>query len=386
MDEFLLISLGRTPDAPVDWIQWNHKLARPSASGQLQHAGQLRLLGERALSNPCYVLVPQEQVLASRVQLPNGSRAALEAIPYQLEEQLCEDPELLHVAVGSPDATHRYPVSVVSRERLRQWRDLLLAAALPVKGLFADAQALGGDPEQLLAVAVGERLLIKGGECPGLALQRAQLEGWRPLLREPQGGLQLIEVQSADSPLQGLAQQLSLAVAINLLQGEFKLRDPVRELLSGWQKPALLALALAALLLGSLGLQNYRLGHHKAQLDQQVESLYREAFPEARRIVNPRLQMERALDQLRQGQAGAPLLRTLEKSAAAFRQYATVKLTGMRFDAVGGALVLELESPEFQALQQFNAALLAQGLASQLGQFSRADQQTRGQVTIQEVR
>jgi len=385
MDEVLLISLGHRPEAPVQWLLWNQQRGSASDSGCLDDAGQLSLLAERAVAHPCYVLVPQEQVLASAVQLPNGSRAALEAIPFQLEEQLCQDPELLHVAVGKPSADHRYPVSVVAKAQLAQWRDLLIAAALPVKGLFADAQALAPGDAPLLAVPQGERWLVKGVDCPGLALQQSELESWQPLL-ERQAPLQRLELQSADSPLQGLAQQLSLELAINLLQGEFKLRDPVRDLLQHWRLPALLGLVLLGLSLLSLGLENYRLGQLKAGLDGQVEALYREAFPAAQRIVNPRLQMERQLALLQQGQAGAPLLRALDKSVGAFQQNGTVKLTGLRYDGVSGALVLELEAPQYPELQQFNTVLTQQGLASQLGQFNSGQQGTRGQITIQGVR
>lgn len=400
MDEVLLVSLGHTPDAPIDWIQWNRKLERASASGQLANAAQLQLLAERATSVPCYVLVPQEQVLASAVQLPNGSRAALEAIPYQLEEQLCEDPEQLHVAVGAPDTHHRYPVSVISRQLLQQWRELLLAASLPIKGLFADAQALAVADEETVVVGAGERVLIKGAGCPGIALQRQELHSWRPLLAQQGINLESEQVASdrsasgvlelsnnlEQSPLEALAQRVALDLAINLLQGEFKLRDPVRELLTQWQKPLLLALALLVLMLAAVGVDNFRLNQQKAALDAEVVRLYQAAFPDAKRIVNPRLQMERQLEQLRQGQSGAPVLRALELGVTAFRQHPDVTLNGMRYDATAGSLVLELETPEYQQLQQFNQALQTAGLQSQLGQFSRVDQRVRGQVTLQEVR
>lgn len=384
MDEFLLISLGQTPRAPVHWLVWNRSDGQTLERGQLESAAELNQLSERALAHPCYLLVPQERVLVDQVQLPNGSRAALETVPFQLEEALCEDPEQLHFAIGRPEPDHRYPVAVVDRVWMGQWRDLLLSAPLPIRGMFADAQAINAADEALLAIPQEERVLIKGGGCQGLALARSELAGWRPLL-EARAGTALEEMPAGESPLEALAPHFSPEGAINLLQGDFKLRDPVRELLKGWRIPAVLVLVLVLLSLGTLGLETHRLSQHKEALSQQVEDLYREAFPDATRIVNPRVQMERRLEQLRLGSRGAPLLRALDKSAAAFEQHGAISLQALRYDGNAGTLVLELESPSHPLLQQFNAALAAQGLDSQLGQFSSGQQRTRGQVSIEGV-
>ncbi|GAB3375887.1 type II secretion system protein L [Azotobacter armeniacus] len=384
MSEFLLVSLGHQPEEPVEWLVWNPDESRCVASGQLAHAGELPQLAQQARTYPCYVLVPQEQVFVTEVKLPNSSRAALSAIPYQLEEQLCDDPALLHFAVGTPRAECKYSVAIIARTLIGYWRDQLLSASIPVKAMFADAQSLQYDPEQLTAIPQGERLLINGAEFFGLALTKQELDSWRPIL-ERRSPLEVLSADQGDSPLTPLAARLSMEHAINLLQGEYKLQDPTRELLRNWRIPAALGLMLLTLTFVSLGIENYRLSKQKSALDQEVVDLFREAFPDVRRVVDPRVQMEQKLNELRQHRQGSRFLRLLEKAVPALQKHESVRVTGMRYAQNNRILELELESAAAPALEKLAAALKQDGLQAQLGQTHTRQQNTTAQITIQGI-
>lgn len=381
MNEFLLVSLGPRPEAPVEWLVWNPDEARCVDAGRLAHADELPQLAQLARTHPCYALLPQEQVLVTEVRLPNASRAARRTIPYQLEEQLCDDPALLHFAVGRPRADHRYPVAIVARTLIESWRDRLRAASLPARALFADAQSLRCDPERLMATPLGERLLINGA---GLAFASAELASWRTLL-ERHGVLETLPAAPDDPPLAALAARLSPEQAINLLQGEYRLQDPPRTLLHQLRIPA--ALGLLSLILGfaALGLENHRLARQKEALDRQVVELFREVFPEVRRIVDPRTQLEQRLDELRQRRQGSRFLRLLEKSAPAFRQHGAVRVIGMRYAEDSRQLELELEAPEQPAFERFAAALEQNGLRARLGQVQKRQQNTSAQMAVEGI-
>jgi len=384
MNEFLLVSLGPRPEAPVEWLLWSRDEARCVDAGQLAHADELPQLAQLARSHPCYALLPQEQVLVTEVRLPNASRAARRAIPYQLEEQLCDDPTLLHFAVGSSRADHRYPVAIVARPLIESWRDRLRAASIPARALFADAQSLCCDSERLIATPLGERLLINGAGLAGLAFASAELASWRPLL-ERHGALEVLPAALDDPPLAALAARLAPGQAIDLLQGEYRLQDAPGTRLRSLRIPA--ALGLLTLILGfaALGLENHRLARQKEALDQQVAELFRGAFPEVQRVVDPRAQLEQKLDELRQRRQGSRFLRLLEKSVPAFRQHGAVKVTGMRYAKDERRLELELQAAEQSAFERFAAALEQNGLRARLGQVQKRQQDSTVQMAVEGI-
>jgi len=384
MNDFLLVSLGSGLEAPIDWLLWSQDEARCVEYGQLADAGELPRLAQLARSHPCYALLPQEQVLVTEVRLPNASRAARRTIPYQLEEQLCDDPALLHFAVGSPQANHHYPVAIVARSLIGSWRDCLRAASIPAKALFADAQSLRCDAERLLATPLGERLLINGAGLAGLAFASEELANWRPLL-ERHATLETLPAAPDEPPLAALAARLAPEQAINLLQGEYRLQAEAGVRLRSLRIPAALGVLTLVLGFAALGLENHRLARQKEALDQQVVGLFREAFPEVRRIVAPRVQMEQRLDELRQRRQGSRFLRLLERSAPAFRQRGALKVTGLRYAEDDRRLELELQASESSAFERFAAALEQNGLRARLGQPQRRQQDISIQMAVEGV-
>ena len=86
---------------------------------------------------------------------------------------------------------------------------------------------------------------------------------------------------------------------IDLLQGEFA---PRAGHLSATRIPRA-AFALAALIailqLAFLGIDTWRLERERAALELKRESVFRSAFPDARTVVDPDLQMARNLSELR---------------------------------------------------------------------------------------
>ncbi|WP_175612059.1 type II secretion system protein GspL [Marinobacterium stanieri] len=384
-NEIMLMWGKGYPNQPIDWLIWSRAGARQLDSGRLQSGSELTSLRNLALLYPCYLLLPQEQILSTSVSLPVNSRAARRAIPFQLEEQLCEDPDQLHFAQDSSPREGHYAVQVVSRSLIQGWHELISSTNMPIKGVFADAQSLEGKAKQWSKLELEDRVLLKFDQCQGVALTRDGLHQLVPML-ERAAPIQTLDVNQDESPLASMARYLNLEQAINLMQGDYKLRDPVRELISHWRIPALLMMLLVLISFAQLAVDNYRLSREKESFDQQVEALYRETFPDAQRIVNPRVQMERRLEQLRRKQMGSPLLQVLDTSVPAFQQYQDVRMDMLHYDAEGRRIALEVKSDNAGSIQQLNERLNVEGVNSQLGQFSSSAKTTKGRITVTEVR
>ncbi|MEZ5670871.1 MAG: type II secretion system protein GspL [Thiotrichaceae bacterium] len=72
------------------------------------------------------VLLPNTEILLTQVELPTVQRHRLQqAVPYALEEQLAEDIEQLHFALGIRDAEKRLSVAVMAQKHLDSYLNAL---------------------------------------------------------------------------------------------------------------------------------------------------------------------------------------------------------------------------------------------------------------------
>src|SRR5688572_14076351 len=108
----LLISLPAHGDDGIRWsvISSGASGATPVLTGSLgdcTHAAQ----GRRVI-----VLAPSEALLLACAKLTARNRTQLiKALPYALEEQLAQDIDDLHFAIGNKLADGRYPAAVVAK-------------------------------------------------------------------------------------------------------------------------------------------------------------------------------------------------------------------------------------------------------------------------------
>src|SRR5688572_13130693 len=109
MAQWLLIRLARDPERDPTWLVADEvgRVAMPMRTGPLREAAPLAA-GRRVCA-----LVPGTDVLVTEADVPVKSGAKLhQVVPYALEEQLAEDIEALHFAVGKRQAGGRVPVAV----------------------------------------------------------------------------------------------------------------------------------------------------------------------------------------------------------------------------------------------------------------------------------
>nr|MDQ2696253.1 type II secretion system protein GspL [Pseudomonadota bacterium] len=101
--------------AAPDQVEW----LRP---GGAPEAGSLADLAARAGGLRPVLTAPAEAVLLTSARLPGRQRGTwLKAVPFALEDNLAEDVEDLHFAVGAPPPGGEVPVAVVRHDDLRGW-------------------------------------------------------------------------------------------------------------------------------------------------------------------------------------------------------------------------------------------------------------------------
>ncbi len=380
MSELLLIRLGSAADQPIPWLQWDSSEQKVIDQGQLADSSQLHQLTGLAIKLPCHALVPNQAVLTTEAQLPNNSRAARDAIPYQLEEQLCQEIEQLHFATGRAVEPGRYPVAVVDRLMMDRWQQWLLEAGLPVQSLLADAQTIRSTTEQPTVVELQQQLLISPADGNNFSIPSNGSEHWIQLA-EQQLGCALQLPSNPETGLADLARYFQPEQAINLLQGGYKLKDPVKQLLQAWKLPAILLALVIALQLISLIWQNQQLQQHKQQLNQQIGALFDTTLPNTRKV-NPKSQLQHELNQLSQRNQDSTFLHILQQTLPAFSQNNAIKIQTIGYQADQQSLSLELESPNHDSLERFTATLGKAGLKARTDRSRQQGDRVLGQLTI----
>ncbi|MGH8283556.1 MAG: type II secretion system protein GspL [Gammaproteobacteria bacterium] len=406
MTETLLLRMPEA-DRPASWLvvdTFGNRMGQPQT-------GPLAEVAAAATTRRLCVCVPGYAVTLLHADIPtHNTQKIQQAVPFALEDKLAEDVETLHFAVGARDA-RGYPIAAVTRIRMRQWLDDLMAAGLKPAEMLPDMLALPVR-EGTLVLASDEdgQLLARFPDGDGIAADTALM----PLLiRQHLAGLPeaqhcthaLIHAAS-DSDAQaigGLLAGMSLEIAyrplnagaiglmaataghsqgINLLQGEFGLHGSARENWHRWRITAMLLCALCVVLIGQQVVSEVGLRHQADVLDTQVTTLFHQALPDTTRIVDPRAQMQQRLKQLTGGGASTSgLLPMLTAVGATLQSQNGVQLQGFSFH--GGSLQLQVQAASIDALNNMKSAL-AQNSAFQvnLDSVNSSAGQTTGRLTL----
>lgn len=350
-------------------------------------AGSILRRGEGLLSampraDSVQVVVPASLVLLAQVKVPARNRRKMfQLLPYIVEEKLMYDPESIHVAAGPQLPGGETVVAIIDKAWMKRVIGALQSAGLPPWRMWSEtlmpAVPLGtwtvvwNGREGFVRTGMvsGQSLDGGGADTPPLGLLLAAQEAAAKGSAPRKINLQLAE-GSEQPDLESWATRLGVKVAVtgawdwstaaygpekgvNLLQGEF---TPAR-FESNWQQrlrvPLILAGIIVALQLGG-GLADWLLlNYEKRQLDSDMQKAFRQAFPEAKVVVDAPLQMQRNLAELRHARGlsdPADFLPVLAKAAPVLSQPEPVSIQSMQYE--NGILKMDVQLRGSQTPEQ----------------------------------
>lgn len=333
------------------------------------------------------LVLPMEVASAFAVSLPTTkARWLRQALPYAVEELLAEDVEQLHLSLGDRLADGRYRVIAVRRSLLRSWLGLMDELGIRVSSIFVDADLMPYIENRLLFI--GERALLGGAGPLRLALDAAQWPSLAPRLSGPLRAKgvteQAPEVIGPVSYSQELDPYRLLSRgrghAVNLAQGDFAIQREGAGL-GPWKGVAIVAGMWLLLQFGLNLAQSLYLQQKADDYAAASEALYRELFPEERRIVNLRAQFAEHLQQ--GGSVGSGrFLQLLDQAADAFLQAPQLSIVQLDYSESDGNLALQVRAGDFAALEQLRQRLTDSGLVVQMGSASREEGGVAARVVI----
>lgn len=392
------------PDGIWEWLPDGP--AAPCAQGSLAEAAAF------AAGRPPVILVPGERVTLVGAGVPTRNRARmLQALPYALEERLADDVETLHFAPGAVQDRGSVAAAVVARRDMEQWLRALDDAGLQPQAVSPDSLGVPFEDGTWSVLCEPGRCLVRTGAQSGWAAEPDNLDvllssavacsaGAPECIRvlvapgaaEPElprvyaradGHPVPIALEAAPhSPLALLAGGWEAPRAIDLLQGSQRRRSAAGGEWKRWRTAAAVAVLLVGAEIGFTAFQAQQLAAESRRLGERITAVYQEAFPEARRVVNARVQMQQGLDALRAGSGvqRAGLLALLERVAPLLSAHSGVSLTGLRYR--DRRLELDLTAPDFQSLDRLRQRLAESSLAAELASASSADAGVYGRLTV----
>jgi len=159
MADWLLIRLPRKAEQPTTWLTVD---PRGNPSGPPQ-SGPLSLAAPRAAGRRICVLVPGTDVLLTEPEVPMKAGTKLQqVVPFALEEQLADDIDDLHFAIGKRAAdSSRTPVAVIRRSLMDEWLMALRSNGLEPEAMYTESDLLPQNPGQAIALMEEDVVIVR---------------------------------------------------------------------------------------------------------------------------------------------------------------------------------------------------------------------------------
>jgi general secretion pathway protein L len=431
MFEYLIVRWKPGEDRTGPLLHW----LAVTHDGSVVDSGQGDLKGALA----CYqsidrapavvLLAPACEVLLCSVEvLPEQQRHLKQVLPFLVEEKLVDDIEDVHIGIGPLEKGRPLPVAVVRHVDLISWLDSLYSAGLPPSRVVPEPLALPWQQGLIVVWLSREGCLIRDGQWHGMACdldnlslvltglcQRAQQSSGE----SPVDEIALYHAPDPDSaelaealtchlrefggdgdgavpvpPIRVTASQQELPLvlgsqlarempsALNLLQGGYATEQSglsgsfdLRKIGLGFAACLVLHLVLT---LGAGAWFNLRAQTVKAD----TTALYRGWFPEARRVFEPRRQLQSQLAGF--SDHGSDRLVAYVDGITA--QWASapdkLRLVSLNFEAPSDTLLLELSAANRDVLEQLRDRLDASGFSSELQQLARQGDSVSGRLEL----
>jgi len=340
------------------------KASGPIGSGEL---------GALSGGETVVLAVPGEQILMTRAKVVAKSKQRLrQAVPFALEDQLLDDVSELHFALGDREGD-TVVVAVAAASDMRQWLRPLGKEAANIQAMVPDVLLLPWRSGGLSVAFDGDRALVRTGASAGFVCDRDSLAGllsraaggdieeirvWGTQVKLPDS-LAARVVDAGDETADQLMSRCKALPPVDLMEGDFAADSQATDAPRFWRMAAMAAAVWIVMSFAWAFTDYWVLASRSEVLGEEIETVFREAFPEGERMVNPRVQMERALTAQGGYGSGDRLLPVLDWLTPVVAR--TVGLDPVALDYRDGQLDLDLRATELPVLDRFRQGLEAEG-------------------------
>jgi len=361
MADQLLIYLHDNQTLDADWvfIQPNGEASSVIESGTLS---ELAEKNKNALADASYIncIINAELVSYSEINIPAKNRQrALQAIPFALEDQLAEDIDQLHFAIGKA-SDNSYPVISIAHHSLKDLLEKCQPAGINIDAMYVDILSLPDNTQSennwtvlqsnskaSILTTDGDLINADSDSLPvffaSLIQQKVEnlpdtvnyyhednSEAEELALAEE---VSLKKICYKQTPLMLFSSQLSNPSMLNILQGSYQVTRESNQWWRPWKTAAIIAAVALGLHIISGGINLNQLQQENKLIEKEITHIYKKSFPRSKKIVNARVQMENKLKQLKKssGKTDYSFSDILLDTAPLIKQTAGVEMQGISY-------------------------------------------------------
>nr|WP_282452241.1 type II secretion system protein GspL [Vibrio sp. 1CM8B] len=372
VSEFLTVRLSSEPQSPVQWLVWSTSQQEVIASGELSSWEQLDELTPYAEKRSCIALLPGNECLIKRVEIPKGAARQFDSmLPFLLEDEVAQDIEDLHLTILDKDATHA-TVCGVDREWLKQALELFREANIIFRKVLPDTLAVPFEEQGISALQIDQHWLLRQGNYQAVSIS----EAWLPMFLQsdwvvaddeeqattifsytamPSDDVQQQsganwQAKPAELVMSLLSQQ-AITSGVNLLTGTFKTKSSFSKYWRVWQKVAIAACLLVAVIVTQ---QVLKVQQYEAQAQayrMESERIFRAVLPGKQRIPTVSYLKRQMNDEAKKyggSGDGDSLLGWLALLPETLGQVKSIEVESIRYDGNRSEIRLQAKSSDFQ--------------------------------------
>ncbi len=327
------------------------------------------------------VLVPTEAVVVLKARIPARTVGKIrQALPFAVEEHLAAELDDYHLALGQPLGDQQFVVAAVANQQMNDWLAMLDQLPGQLNSLVPDALAIpDADGPQRWQVA--DRVLVRAG-ATGLAGSVAEIDAMVAQLALD-GEIKTREWDDGAAALAVMADSVAQKPAVNLLQGPFNMAQERAD--RSWRWLRLAAMVAGVAVSAQMIWQGWQVFQAKSDFTAsraQAEQIYRDAFPGATTVVDPRAQMQQQLAALGSSQASGGFLSLLQRAGP---QLLTGQLQVDSMSYREQALELQVRASDLDQIEAVRQQLTARGLSAAVSNYAALGNDSTAQMRIAEV-
>ncbi len=393
----------------LEWLLLDRQDALVShGSGDLATLARLVDLKSALDPEDVVLLIPAEHCLSIRCTVPGRTVGQMRrALPYAVEEFIADDIDTMHLAVAAVKRNEPVDTVLIDRELLSSWLASLAShgvvpghalpdtALLPqtpgtVAVLFDDQRVLIRAMHQMAAAEAAtlplalQSLVAAAGSAPLQVLMVNGNLGRTARAAVEQAGdapIDWVELQTEVTPLAYLAAAYPAASgSMNLLQGSYAPVHLRSDAWVRWRGVAALLGIWFVVLLGSETVTGLWADYRAETLSADVDALYREFFPNDRRVLDPYKQMAAHLGA--SAAAGPSFLNLLASLGEGLAAEPTAALHSVSFNDGRSELGAEVAVAGFDALEKLKNAWAKTGVAVEIASADQQGAQVQARIRL----
>ncbi len=349
-----------------------------------------------------FVLVPASQVTFLKTNLGINNQQDLQAaLPYALEDEVVQNVDDLHFAwARASDEPNQLHVSVVSHDSmqfLQEHYNKPETIALP------DVLILPVVEGRWCVAIHNDRALVRTGIYDGFECHKSNLSSQIKLYLRgdsppkkihywykdeedlsflPKNIKPLAQTDKFKDFKNWLVKNAMPAPNLNLFSGNYEFRKASKFSFMQWLPAVALVLLSLIIHFGYSWYQIITLESEQKQLVQQSEDLFKQAFPNVKKIVRPKVQAEQQLKKLGAQSDGSdnPFYEIYGSIIKTSNNFPDIKLLGYSWK--NGRFDYQLEANSMTSIETFNKQLNELGYVSEVSNFVNDNGKAKSKLII----